>query len=91
MKDHVVSLVLDLYARPDAGSCLEARNCEKMKGNGFCTTGGWPECYMHPCGGLIITVYVDDLKLAGPTSAVKSMWKRVAEVVSIEPPTCTGR
>lgn len=34
-----------------------------------------------------MTVDVDDCKLGGPVSAVKSVQKRIAEVVAIEPPT----
>lgn len=37
---------------------------------------------MHPCEGLFVIVYTDDVKLAGPASAAK-MWKRIAEVVAM--------
>lgn len=34
-----------------------------------------------------MTVYVVGFKLAGPCSSVKAMWKKIAEAVSLEPPT----
>lgn len=59
-----------------------------MKGIGFRSIDSWPGCYTHPPNdGLFMTVYIDDFMLAGPAGAAKSMWKRAAEVVSIEPPT----
>lgn len=62
-----------------------------MTGIGFRTIDIRPRCYTRPNNGLFMTVYVVDFKLVGPVGAVKSMWTRIAEVVSIEMPTLMER
>lgn len=46
---------------------------------------------MHPRDRLFMTVYIDDVKLVGSSSSVKSMRRRIAEVVLFEPPTSMER
>lgn len=85
MRDPVIPVNLALYGHPDDGSCWEAWSPEKMKQLGFRTFDGWLGCYLHPRESLFMTVYVDDLKLAGPCNSVKARCKIIAEAVSIEP------
>ena len=39
----------------------------------------------------MLSVYVDDLKAAGPKHCVNAMWKKLSKLIEIEPPTKLGR
>lgn len=91
LADPIAPLVLALCGHPDVGSCWETWNEEKMKKLRFRTADGWPGCYMHPQEGRFMTVYVDDCKLAEPSSAVSNMWKRIAGLHELGGPDPSGR
>ena len=83
--DPVVRLVLALYGHPDAGGFWE-QHCERaLKSVGYIQVPEWKSVFMHPKLGVMLVVYVDDFKMAGPrrisvkhgiSSRVKSKWKR---------------
>jgi len=65
--DPVVPLVLALYGHPDAGGFWEL-HCEKaLKEVGFTRAApDWKSVFRHEALDLLLVVYVDDFKLAGP-------------------------
>lgn len=64
----VSNLLRVLYGHPDAGSMWE-RHCHKrLLRDGFMPVTLWPPCYFHAELSLLLTVHVDDFKLAGPSA-----------------------
>ena len=77
IEDPVVPLVLALYGHPSSGAHWEERCDLKVCKCGFVgigDCGGWRSCYHHPTLDVLLIVYVDDFKMAGPESAVTKAW-----------------
>ena len=75
MEDSVVPLERNLYGHPLAGLSWE-RQCEKVLLQHGC--GKVPNCeylFVHREKGLFLSVYVDDIKLAGKKQNINLMWK----------------
>ena len=59
------------YGHPDAGGYWE-QHCEKiLLKEGFTPIPNWPSCFFHPKLKLMLCVYVDDFKMAGPKENLK--------------------
>ena len=43
----------------------------------------WPSCYRHEELKLMLVVYVDDFKMAGPSAYLAAGWKEVKEAVNM--------
>ena len=69
----VCRLRVALYGHPDAGTGWEHRCDKSLKSVGFVNVGGgcWPSCYYHRDLALLLSVYVDDFKMAGPTQHMR--------------------
>ena len=79
----VVRMDKALYGHPDAGALWE-RHCHKvLLGLGFKPVPNWGTCYIHPTKDLYLTVYVDDMQIAGPTANVDEMLITFAAVEPI--------
>ena len=50
----------------------------------------WPSMYYHPKLQLMLVIYVDDLKLAGPAENLKKGWEMLRTKLRIEPETDLG-
>ena len=48
--------------------------------------GCWPSCYCHRELSLLLSVYVDDSKMAGPSENLDTGWKLILGVVEVDPP-----
>ena len=93
MKDPVVPLKLALYGHPDSGGIWE-RHCEtELKKVGFeaVLTDIWKSVFYHPTRKLLLVVYVDDFKLAGPKQNIKRGWDLISSVVDMDQPEAIGR
>ena len=91
MKDPVCPLILSLYGHPDAGGYWE-RHCERhLKSVGFEPIQDWRSCFWHPQLKLMLVVYVDDFKLAGPKGNLTQGWKLIRQGVRTEEPTPAGK
>ena len=83
MEDPVVPLERNLYGHPLAGLLWE-RQFEKIL-----LKHGWekvPNCeclFVHREKGLFLSVYVDDMKLAGKKHNIDPMWKVVNKEVDL--------
>ena len=76
-----------LYGHPDAGTFWEQKCDEHLQKVGFKTIGdAWPSCYHHAKLNLLLVVYVDDFKLAGPSANLKKGWDLIGQGLSIEDP-----
>ena len=63
----VCRLVKALYGHPDAGTMWEQHCHTAVEKVGFKPLGDeWPSLYFHPDLKLLLVIYVDDLKMAGP-------------------------
>ena len=87
----VVRLVKALYGHPDAGTMWE-QHCDKfVREVGFLPVGEeWPSMYFHKELKLLLVIYVDDLKLAGPAQNLTKGWEMLRSKLRIEPETDLG-
>eukprot|EP00434_Breviolum_minutum_P033236 symbB.v1.2.029410.t1/scaffold3211.1/size107887/2 len=87
----VVRLRKALYGHPDLGNMWE-QHCDKaVKEVGFVAVGPeWPSTYYHKETKLLLVVYVDDLKMAGPESSTKQGWAMLRSKLDLEPETDLG-
>ena len=66
-KRPVVRLVMALYGHSDAGTFWERHCDESVHSMGFQPVGEeWPSVYTHLELQVVLVVYVDDCKMAGP-------------------------
>ena len=77
-----------LYGHPDSGVGWEHHCDESLKKSGFVSVGdgAWPSCYFHRELDLLLSVCVDDFKLAGPASNMEKGWKLIATDLELDPP-----
>ena len=86
MRRPVCRLRKALYGHPDAGTYWEQKCDAHCKKVGFVPIGPeWPSCYFHPDLRLLLVVYVDDFKLAGPKANMKRGWELLRQDLDIEP------
>ena len=87
MEDPVVPFERNLYGHPLAGLLWE-RQIEKVL-----LEHGWEkvlnrEClFVHRARGLFLSVYVDDIKMAGETENLRPTWKILMKGVDLGEPT----
>ena len=53
----------------------------------FTPIESWQSCYWHDDLKLLLVVYVDDFKLAGPENNLARGWKLIRERLTLEEPT----
>lgn len=64
----VVRLDKALHGHPDSGTMWKPHCDQKVQEIGFKPIGEeWPSMYFHDELKLLLVIYVDDLKLAGPS------------------------
>ena len=84
----VVRLDKALYGHPDSGTMWEQHCDKKVQEIGFKPIGEeWPSMYFHDELKLLLVIYVDDLKLAGPSENLAKGWEMLRTVLRIEPET----
>ena len=91
--DPVVQLVLALYGHPDSGG-LWQRHCEQqLFAVGFVTVHPecWPSMFWHPELKLLLGVYVDDFKMAGPKDNMEKGWELISRNIDMDKPEDAGR
>ena len=80
-----------LYGHPDSGTMWEQHCDKKVQEIGFKPIGEeWPSMYFHDELKLLLVIYVDDLKLAGPSENLAKGWEMLRTVLRIEPETDLG-
>ena len=82
----VVRLVKALYGHPDSGTMWEQHCDRKVRELDFVPVGEeWPSMYFHKKLQLLLVIYVDDLKLAGPEENLTKGWEMLRSKLNIEP------
>ena len=81
----VVRLERALHGHKHSGNFWEEFCREKCKLAGFEPVGEeWPGVFWDDDNRLLLVVYVDDMKLAGPRDALAGGWERLGKHMSLE-------
>ena len=87
MEDPVVPLERNLYGHPLAGLLWERQFEKILLKHGWEKIPNWECLFVHREKGLFLSVYVDDLKLAGQKQNLDPMWKLLDKEVDLGEPT----
>ena len=85
-------LVKALYGHPESGAHWERQLERAAERCGGVSVPEHPSLYRFPEQDLMLTVYVDDLLLAGPAEAHAEIWAKLRDAgISLEPPEDLNR
>ena len=87
MEDPVVPLERNLYGHPLAGLLWERQFEKVLLKHGWEKIPNWECFFVHREKGLFLSVYVDDIKLAGKKHNIDPMWKVLNKEVDLGEPT----
>ena len=87
MEDAVVPRVLNLYGHPLAGLLCERQFEKILLKHGWEKIPNWECLFVHREKGLFLSVYVDDIKLAGMKQNLDPMLKLLNKEVDLGEPT----
>ena len=87
MEDPVVPLERNLYGHPLAGLLWERQFEKIVLKHGWDKIPNWDCIFVHRGKGLFLSVYVDDIKLAGKKQNIDPMWKVLNKEVDLGEPT----
>ena len=87
MEDPVVPLERNLYGHPLAGLLWERQFENILLKHGWENIPNWECLFVHREKGLFLSVYVDDIKLAGKKQNLDPMWKLLNKEVDLGEPT----
>ena len=92
-QDPVVPLRLALYGHPDSGGIWEKHCEDQLRTVGWVAVLPeiWQSIFYHPELDLLLVIYVDDFKMAGPTNNLAKGWKLIESVIDMDPPEPFGR
>ena len=92
-EDPVCPLRLALYGHPDSGGIWERYCAEQLESIGFTAVlpDIWHSVFYHAELDLLLVVYVDDFKMAGPQDKISKGWELIAKVIDMEPAEVLGR
>ena len=93
MKDPVAPLRLGLYGHPDSGGIWEQRCTKELSKACFVAVlpDIWPSVFHHPKLDLLLVIYVDDFKMAGPEKNMEKGWELLGEFIDMDPAEVLGR
>ena len=83
MEDPVVPLERNLYGDPLVGLLLERQFEKILLKNVWVKVSNWKCLFVHREKGLFLSVYVDDIKLAGKKQNIDPMWKLLNKEVDL--------
>ena len=87
LEDPVVPLERNLYGHPLAGFLWERQFEKILLKHGWEKIPNWECLFVHRGKGLFLSVYVDDIKLAGKKHNIDPMWKLLNKEVDFGGPT----
>ena len=87
MEDPVVALERNLYGHPLAGLLWDRQFEKILLKHGWEKIPNWECLFVHREQGLFLSVYVDDIKLAGKKQNLDPMWKLLNKEVDLGEPT----
>ena len=86
----VCRLLKALYGHPDSGGIWE-RHCDQhLRDIGFAEVPSWRSVYYHEELRVLLVVYVDDFKMAGPLEGITEAWQLIRLKLRVEDPTPFG-
>jgi hypothetical protein len=87
----VVIMTAALYGHPDSVSFWQDHCNERVGKVNFHGFGSeWPSVFYHAELRLLLTVYVDDFKLAGPEENLEKGWALLRQQIDIGPSSRVG-
>ena len=90
-RDPVCPLRKAFYGHPDSGGYWE-KHCEKhLASVGFKPVADWRSVFWCQELKLLLVVYVDDFKLAGPAKNIPTGWKRIRAGIKMDDPSIAGK
>ena len=87
MEDPVIPLERNLYGHPLAGLLWERQFVNILLKHGWEKIPNWECLFVHRKKALFLSVYVDDIKLAGKKQNIDPMWKVLNKEVDLGEPT----
>ena len=87
VEDPVVPLERNLYGHPLAGLFWRRQFVKILLMHGWEKVPNWECLFVHREKGLFLSVYVDDIKLAGKKQNIDPIWKLLNEEVDLGEPT----
>ena len=87
MEDPVVPLERNLYGHPLAGLLWERQIEKSLLKYGWEKVSNWECFFVHREKGLFLSVYVDDIKLAGNKQNIDPIWKVLSKEFDLGEPT----
>ena len=87
MEDPVVPVERNLYGHPLAGPLWERQFEKILLKHGLEKIPNWECLFVHREKGFFLSVYVDDIKLAGKKHNIDPMWKVLNKEVDLGEPT----
>ena len=87
IEDPVVPLERNLYGHPLAGLLWERQFEKILLSHGWEKVPKWECLFVHRQKGLLLSVHVDDIKLAGKKHNIDPMWKVLNKEVDLGEPT----
>ena len=91
MHKPVCRLIKALYGHPEAGAHCERHLTAIVVELGGIAVPSHPSLFFFEKRKLLLTIYVDDLLLAGPEGEHKIFWDALGAKVNIEPPEDINR
>ena len=87
-KDPVCPLMLALYGHPDSGGIWEKHCTKQLESVGWkqVLPEIWQSIYYHAELDLLLVIYVDDFKMAGPKENMQKGWGGINQVLDMDPP-----
>ena len=86
MREPVCRLRLALYGHPLSGLFWERKCQQALLRQHWEPIPGWECCYIHRKLGLVLSVYVDDFKLAGWKTNIAPTWAQLRKYINLDPP-----
>ena len=87
VEDPVVPLVRNLYCHPLEGLLWERQFEKILLKYGWDKVSNWECLFVHRQKGLFLSVYVDDIKLAGKIQNIVPVWKLLSKEADLGEPT----
>ena len=84
IEDPVVPVARNLYGHPSAGLLWERQFEQAVSELGWEKIPNWECVFVHRKQGLLLSVYVDDINVAGKKQNVAPMWKKLIWNVDID-------
>ena len=93
MHDPVCPLRLALCGHPDSGGLWERHCQQELEKVGWTAVLPeiWQSIFYHAELDLLLVIYVDDFKMAGPSDHLAKGWEMISSVIDMDPAEVAGR